>query len=406
MKHLFVWLHREDGTFTRVGELATTDPVAGSRFESEFEYAREWVADPSSFSLDPASLPLQPAGHRFRAEQFNPPLSVFDDALPDDWGRQLLTRALKLEGRKPSPPEMLVTLRGRGPGALVFTETPTVEPVTATLGTTQLSALLVAAARFEKGVLPPGDAFRRLLEGSSRAGGARPKALVHDDRDEWLAKFPSTSRDGAHDVVGLEGTCLELARRAGLTVPSSRLQWIGRRRVLLVRRFDVTPSGGRIHMVSMRTLCKERPGIFVTSYADLARAIEKYSASPAADVAMLFRQMAFNAAIGNVDDHLKNFWMLAHGNGYRLAPAFDLVPDTSERGEHTLSFQYSYDCPTRDQLCDVARAWSVPNAAVILDEVAGAAGSFAGTARKLKVRDGPALKTVLADIQRRTRLLA
>ena len=159
-------------------------------------------------------------------------------------------------------------------------------------------------------------------------------------------------------------------------------------------------------MLSMRTLCKERPGLFVTSYSELARAIEKYSASPAADVAMLFRHMTFNAAIGNVDDHLKNFWMLAHDNGYRLAPAFDLVPDISERGEHTLSFQHSHDCPSREQLCEVARAWSVPDAVAILDEVTSAARTFAATARKLKVRGGAALKTVLADVQRRTRLLA
>jgi serine/threonine-protein kinase HipA len=406
LKHFFVWLQREDGTFARVGELATTDPVTGGRFESEFEYAREWVSSPSAFSLDPASLPLQPAGRRFRAEQLTPPLSVFDDALPDDWGRRLLTQALKLEGRKPSPPEMLSRLRGQGTGALVFTETPTVEPVPATLETAQLSALLVAAAKFERGTLPAGDAFRRLLEGSSRAGGARPKALVHDARGEWLAKFPSTSKDGAHDVVGLEAACLELARRAGLTVPSSRLQAVGTRRVLLVRRFDVTPAGGRFHMISMHTLCKERPGIFVTSYSDLARVLEKYSASPAADVAMLFRHMAFNAVIGNVDDHLKNFWMLASDTGYRLAPAFDLVPDIPGRGEHTLSFQYSYDCPTRDQLREVARDWSVPNALAVLDEIVSAAGTFAATVRKLKVRAGPALKTVLADVRRRTNLLA
>jgi serine/threonine-protein kinase HipA len=199
---------------------------------------------------------------------------------------------------------------------------------------------------------------------------------------------------------------MELARRAGLTVPASTLQTVGKRRVLLVRRFDVTSAGGRFHMVSMRTLCKERPGIFVTSYSDLARVLEKYSASPASDVAMLFRHMAFNAAIGNVDDHLKNFWMIAQGRVYRLAPAFDLVPDISERGEHTLSFQYSYDCPRRDQLLDVARAWSVPNALEILAEVVNAAGTFAATARKLKVRPGPALNRVLADVRRRAALLA
>src|SRR5262249_38586077 len=152
-----------------------------------------------------------------------------------------------------------------------------------------------------------------------------------DDSGEWIAKFPSVMRDGPHDVVGLEATCLELARHCGLVVPEARLQAVGRRRVLLVRRFDVTPSGGRLHMLSMKTLCKERPGVFVQDYSAVAQALEKYSATPAKDVAALYRHMVFNAAIGNVDDHLKNFWMLATSAGYRLAPAFDLVPDISGR---------------------------------------------------------------------------
>jgi hypothetical protein len=33
-------------------------------------------------------------------------------------------------------------------------------------------------------------------------GGARPKALVHDDSGEWLAKFTSRARDAAYDVTG------------------------------------------------------------------------------------------------------------------------------------------------------------------------------------------------------------
>src|ERR1700678_1434396 len=80
-------------------------------------------------------------------------------------------------------------------------------------------ACAAAAAQFEAGTLPLGDEFRRLLEGSSRAGGARPKALVRDESGEWLAKFPSRPRDDAYDVVGLEATCLALARHAGLEVP-------------------------------------------------------------------------------------------------------------------------------------------------------------------------------------------
>ena len=405
MKHLVVWVRGEGATFKLAGELAATAPAVGGRFNSEFEYSREWATDPAAFSLDPASLPLRPAGRRFQAEQLNPPLSVFDDALPDDWGRRLLTQALKLAGRTPSPANMLLQMQGGGTGALVFTETPVMQPLAATLATTHVSALLSAAAKFENGTLPAGDAFRRLREGSSRAGGARPKALVHDDKSEWLVKFPSTVRDGVLDVVGLEAACLALARRAELVVPESRLQSVGRRRVLLVRRFDVTPAGGRAHMVSLRTLCKERPGVFATSYSDLARALERYSASPAADVAMLFRHMAFNAAIGNVDDHLKNFWMLAAPSGYRLAPAFDLVPDVSGRGEHTLSFQYSFACPTRAQLCDVAREWKVAKPDGILDEVADAASRFTATTSRLRVRAGKGVEIIQADVRRRVKLI-
>jgi serine/threonine-protein kinase HipA len=405
VKHLYVWVRFPDGAVRLAGELAATGPVAGGRFESEFEYSREWTAERGGFALDPESLPL--AARRFRAEQFHPPLAVFDDALPDDWGRRLLTQALKLEGRTPSPPEMLLRMQGAGTGALIFTDTSEPQPAPGvTQPGTSLATLLAAAAEFEAGTLPAGDAFRKLLEGGSRAGGARPKALVHDDAGgEWIAKFPSPVRDGACDVVGLEAACLELARHAGLTVPESRLQKVGRRRVLMVRRFDVTPQGGRMHMISLRTLCKESPGVFVTTYSELARMLERHSATPAADVAMLFRHMAFNAAIGNVDDHTKNFWMIATPAGYRLAPAFDLVPDVTGRGDHTLTFQYSASCPSREQLGTVARDWRVAHAEAILDQVVDAAGAFTRTARKLAVRGAATLETVRTDIRRRGKLL-
>jgi serine/threonine-protein kinase HipA len=403
VKHLFVWMHRPDGTLKLAGELATTDPIAGGRFSAEFEYSRDWTTDPTALALDPVSLPLHPPGRRYQSEQFFPPLSVFEDALPDDWGRALLTRALRQEGRSPSLIEMLLRVRQAGTGALLFTQSPTAPEISGTLQSTALPALLSAAEEFEQGRLAEASVFHKLLEGSSRVGGARPKALVHDTEGEWIAKFPSVTRDGAHDVVCLEATCLELARNAGLLTPPSRLQSVGKRRVLLVRRFDIAPQGGRLHMISMRTLCKERPGIYVTGYSDLARVLDKYSASPAADVAMLFRHMVFNAAIGNVDDHLKNFWVLATPSGYRLAPSFDLVPDITGRGEHTLSFQYGFGCPDAEQLAAVASDWDVPNAKEIIEQVTVAVAQFGPTARRFEVVGAP--QQIQADIQRRLQLI-
>jgi serine/threonine-protein kinase HipA len=406
IKHIFVWVRRPEGAIRLVGELATTASDRNSgRFESEFEYTRAWASEAGAFALDPVSLPLD-AARRFRAEMLYPPLAVFDDTLPDDWGRRLLAAAITTDGGTPTSPEMLLRMRGGGTGALLFTATDTAPHPDQSVPSNALSKLLAAAAQFEAGTLPPGDEFFRLLEGSSRAGGARPKALVHDESGEWLAKFPSRTRDDAYDVVGLEATCLELARRAGLEVPESRLQTIGARRVLMVKRFDVSAEDGRYHMVSLRTLCKERPGIYVHGYSELAQVLRKHSASPADDLAALYRHMVFNAAVGNVDDHLKNFWMLARPDGFRLAPAFDLVPDISGRGEHTLSFQQGFACPTGTEMIALADEWGVARAARIVEDVVKATSAFATAAGRLKVRHPGSLQKVCADVRRRTGLLS
>jgi len=120
---------------------------------------------------------------------------------------------------------------------------------------------------------------------------------------------------------------------------------------------------------------------------------------------MLFRHMVFNAAIGNVDDHLKNFWMLATPSGYSLAPAFDLVPDTADRVEHTLSFRYQFGCPTAGELLEVASEWEVANAPEILEQVVTTVARFATTARQLEVGGGAALEKIQADISRRLQLI-
>jgi hypothetical protein len=73
---------------------------------------------------------------------------------PDDWGRSLLAAALKIEGRKSSPTEMLLRMRGGGTGALLFTETSAIPQPVATVQRKSLPALLAAAAKFETGQLP------------------------------------------------------------------------------------------------------------------------------------------------------------------------------------------------------------------------------------------------------------
>ena len=115
--------------------------------------------------------------------------------------------------------------------------------------------------------------------------------------------------------------------------------------------------------------------------------------------------MVFNAAMGNVDDHLKNFWMLASPDGYRLAPAFDLVPDLAGRGEHTLAFHVGFTCPSQADLVALARAWHVREAPTLIRQVTKAVSCFAATARRLKVRRGKSIDGIGRDIDRRLAIL-
>jgi serine/threonine-protein kinase HipA len=162
-------------------------------------------------------------------------------------------------------------------------------------------------------------------------GGARPKAVVYDAAvgDHFIAKFPS-SKD-KFNVVCIEAATMSLAAKAGLEIPGTRLISCGNKPVLLVRRFDLGPSGRR-HMISFQTLLKAT-GVYVNRYSDLLGVIRKISADPETDSAKFFRQACFNSAVDNTDDHLKNFWMLHdHQNGWRLSPAFDLNPDIGQNG--------------------------------------------------------------------------
>jgi len=404
---LAVWVTLPGGEEAMAGELACGDPDGNGAFACEFEYTPTWLQHPQAFALDPVSLPLRRG--RFAARNLEPPLAVFDDALPDDWGRALIVRQLRLPRGQQGAPFLLRALADRHTnsiGALRF-ETDRLAPAQGQpAGVPDLAELAAAAAAFESGLAADPHSLQLLFATGSSLGGARPKAMVSDDNRQWIAKFLSVQRDGRFDVVGLEAVGLDLASRAGLLVPAHDLHKLGRtkRRALLVERFDAVGEHGRRHMISLRTLCKERPGAHALSYSELAEVVRQISAAPQEDVDRLYRQMIFNAALGNTDDHLKNFWMLHDTGGYRLSPAFDLVPDVGERREHTLAFEYEHTAPARSTMLALAKRWGVREADSMIDAILKAMGRFGAVA---KARGVPSanIKEIGADIARRAALL-
>ena len=131
-----------------------------------------------------------------------------------------------------------------------------------------------------------------------------------------MARFPR-GMDG-WNVPRREAVALSLARTAGITVTRSRLAETAGRGVLIVHRFD-RPSGNRVPFLSAMTMLgatdpEQR------SYPEIAEAIRRYGASPAADLRELWRRMGVAGLISNHDDHLKNHGFLRPGMAAGACP--------------------------------------------------------------------------------------
>jgi serine/threonine-protein kinase HipA len=323
------------GTDVRIGTLYGH---RGGRAESAtLQYDPGWVARPDSFDLDPTA----PRGTGTLQTPVGQPLfGALQDCCPDRWGRTLLKQHEKRvaadEGRELrtlSEMDLLLGVRDdlrQGDLRLALDGTGwQADPDEGVPALSALGDLLELADRAQDDDLTRDELARLVRQGSS-LGGARPKSHVIDiDGRLAIAKFPSASLD-TWDVMAWEKVALDLAADAGIDVPDSRLIDIAGRHVLLVTRFDriLLPDGEhrRVGYRSAMTMCEHRDGD-PASYLDVADAIEGHSPHAEADLQQLWRRMAFNVLITNVDDHLRNHAFLhAGGPTWRLSPAFDLNP--------------------------------------------------------------------------------
>jgi serine/threonine-protein kinase HipA len=376
-----VWVNLAGRQVLAGESVCEIDPSNG-KGRGAFRYADEYLHHPGAYALDPVSLPF---GKNSSTIDHPGVFGVFQDSLPDDWGKRLLTRKHALPRGRQNFPEMLLVLGSSGLGALSYGAAKKPVPPSPQSSILTLDRLVYEAELFEAGASDDAD-IAHLLSAGSSPGGARPKALVHDldQRKHYLAKFPS-AKDNV-DVVRVEAATMSLAAKAGLQVPPTSLIQCGGKPVLLVERFDLTATGRR-HMISMQTLLKAEE-YYQCRYKDLLEVVRIVSAGPATDSGLLFRQMVFNAVIGNTDDHLKNFWMTCDtSEGWRLSPAFDLVPDIRGAREHILFFDLGGYHPGRKALEKLGRSWGVSKSADIVEEVYGALQQWQSEFATVGVRD-------------------
>ena len=311
-----------------------------------FEYDRQWLAHPSRFSLEPA-LKLGPGPHHTPAGRAL--FGALGDSAPDRWGRVLMRRAerRRAEQQKSQPrtlteADFLIMVDDEARvGALRFSESEGGPLDSIGAGGfrippfIELPRLLSATERVLNEKESDED-LRLLLAPGSSLGGARPKAAVRDrDGTLAIAKFPQKT-DEVRAVLW-EAVALELAAKAGIPVPASRLETIAGKSVLILRRFD-RAGALRIPFLSAMSMLGAADHDPAHSYLEIADSLRQHGAESKADLRQLWRRIVFNILISNTDDHLRNHAFLYEGDrGWRLSPAYDLNPVPVEFKPRVLS---------------------------------------------------------------------
>jgi serine/threonine-protein kinase HipA len=325
-----------------------------------FEYDAGWLE--RGFSISPFYLPLKSGLATARHEPFDGLFGVFYDSLPDGWGKLLMDRWLRKQGRDPGSLSQLdrLSLVGRhGMGALAYlpdhglaTDNGEQQPLDFYAGEVQK-----VLANEDTGALDV------LLRTAGSSAGVRPKVMVTLEGKEWLVKFRAMNDpEGIGDV---EYRFSLLAREAGIDMPETRLF---QGRYFGTRRFDLDGTG-RLHVHSAAGLLYASYRYPSLDYIGLMKAVLALTRDMN-EAEKMFRLMVFNVVTGNRDDHARNFSFIYKDGSWKVSPAYDLLPSEGFGGQHTTTVN-GKGHPALSDCLEVARQTGFPEARArkVVDQV-------------------------------------
>ena len=361
-----------------------------------FEYDDAWLADNNRFSIEPALTLTRGVFSTPRNQMI---FGSIGDSAPDTWGRRLMQRSERRQAEKEKRAVSTLTeadyLLGVADetrlGALRFrwSDDPAFQapPRAGVPPLVELGRLLQITERILRDEETDEDLQLIFAPGSS-LGGARPKASVVDQHGYLaIAKFPKETDD--YSIETWEEIALRLADRAGIATPDHQLIEVANKPVLLSRRFDRREKV-RIPFLSAMSMTGSADGER-GSYPELVDALTRYGANAKADAAALYRRMAFNVLVSNVDDHLRNHGFLCLSkNGWSLSPAYDLNPTPTDVRARILTTNIDLDEGTcsLDLVESVADFFGIalPVARQIIREVAAAVADWRTVAAAVGAR--------------------
>jgi len=303
-----------------------------------FVYGRSYLKNRDAVEFDPIELKL--STRTYETTQLQGVFGALRDAGPDYWGRRVIEKHAgraqlgELDYLLESPDDRAGALgfgRQQSPPAPLrkFNQAIDLE---------KLQSLASALIKDEIPSDPQAQQVQDLMLLGTSMGGARPKAVVQDGEGLWIAKF--NRDDDRWNNTRVEDAMLRLARECGLYTAESRIETVGNKDVLLVKRFDrerAAKGYTRARMVSGLTLLRadEAPQARQNwSCLLLVEALRRVVADAKSDARELFRRICFNALISNLDDHPRNHAILAKEREWKLSPAYDLTPSVPVSIEH------------------------------------------------------------------------
>lgn len=310
-----------------------------------FEYDEAFLH--SNLEISPIKLPLQRGVIELPQIPFEGLAGVFNDSLPDGWGRLLFDRLLRSEGFSAtdiSPLDRLAHVGLNGLGALVY------EPDQSLNRNDEMIDLDLLASHTQEVLEGESEeVIAELLALNGSSAGARPKALIGIDSERkniihgtdqlsngfehWMVKFPN-SQDGT-DAGAIEYVYALMAIDAGIEMPTIHLFSSQRGNgYFAVKRFDRN-GNKRLHMHTVSGLIYNNFRFPSLDYEDLL-SLTGVLTKDIREVENMFRLAVFNVMAHNRDDHSKNFTFLMNEFGeWKLSPAYDLTFSNGPGGEQS-----------------------------------------------------------------------
>ena len=345
-----------------------------------FKYHPNFIK--TNIQISPFKLPLSSNVLTVDTNIFEGLFGVFNDSLPDGWGRLLLDRALTSKGISLTQINVLDRLSfvgNNGKGALVYA--PAKDSVIGFEKQLELNAIAQESQKILEG--SSSDIIEELVQLGGSSGGARPKIhigyhpekdhLIHgkehlpDGYEHWIIKFPTSS--DPKDIAQIEYAYHKMALDAGLDMSNCRLfedtfgnQYFG------TKRFDRN-GNKRLHLHSASGMLHDNFRLSSMDYGHLMDAAFRLENDVNAYEKIL-RLAAFNVFAHNRDDHSKNVSFLMNTKGeWQLAPAYDLTFSMSAHGFHSTTVAGEGKSPNHQHLMELASVFDVKNITDIIEQV-------------------------------------